>query len=179
MSAEKVANGSASFSTDAQAVELLITRVFDAPRELVWKACSEADRLAQWWGPIGHAIHVAGFDFRPGGFFHYSMQAQDGGMMWGKFDYLEISSPERIAFTSGFSDEAGGLTRAPFLGNFPLKVMNNWTFSEENGKTTLTLRGIPHNATQIEVDTFKSIHSSMQQGFGATFDQLDAYLAQV
>ncbi|MFC5529539.1 SRPBCC domain-containing protein [Cohnella yongneupensis] len=55
--------------------ELVITRVLNAPRELVFKAWSEAEHLKRWWGPKGFEINVAQLDFRPGGFFHYNMQS--------------------------------------------------------------------------------------------------------
>src|SRR5215216_6709914 len=85
--------------------ELVIQRVFDAPRSLVWKALSEAERLAQWWGPKGCTIQVARLEFRPGGLFHYSMHFPDGEPMWARFLYREIAPPERLVWVNSFSDE--------------------------------------------------------------------------
>jgi uncharacterized protein YndB with AHSA1/START domain len=81
-------------------------------------------------------------------------------------------------FVSSFSDEAGGITRAPFSPTWPIEVLNNLTLTEENGKTTLTLRGGPINPTHEERANFEGMFDSMQQGFGGTFDQLDEYLAK-
>ena len=162
---------------DSAESDLVITRDFDAPRELVWQAWSEAERLAQWWGPQGCAIEVSKLEFRPDGVFHYSLQTPDGGMMWGKFVYHEIAPPQRLTFVSSFSDENAGTTRAPFSADFPLEISNTLTLTESGGKTTLTLRGAPLNATPEERQFFASMHDSMQQGFGGTFDQLAAYLA--
>jgi uncharacterized protein YndB with AHSA1/START domain len=159
--------------------KLVITRVFDAPRELVFKAWSEAGRLAQWWGPKGCNIEVISLEFRPGGVFHYCMSMPDGGEMWGKFIYHEIVEPETIVFVSSFSDREGKITRAPFSPSWPLEVLNNLTLNEKDGKTTLTLSGGPINATQEETKTFASFVGSMQQGFGGTFDQLAEYLAKM
>jgi len=72
--------------------EFVISRVFDAPRELVWKAWTEAPRLAQWWGPKGCTIRVVKLDVRPGGIFHYAMQYKPGHDMWGRFIYREIAA---------------------------------------------------------------------------------------
>jgi uncharacterized protein YndB with AHSA1/START domain len=159
--------------------EHVITRVFDAPRDLVWNAFTEAEQLAQWWGPKGFKIRVFGLDLRPGGLFHYSMQSPDGHNMWGKFVYREIVAPERMVFISSFSDEEGNTTRAPFFnGTWPLEVLNTLTLSEHEGKTTLTLRGGPVNATEEEQKTFEDGFESMQQGFKGTFDQLEEYLVK-
>ncbi len=167
--------------TVEKTTDFVITRVFDAPRDLVWKAWTEAPRLAEWWGPKGCAIRVVKLDVRPGGIFHYAMQFKPGHDMWGRFVYREIVPPERLVYVSSFSDENGGITRAPFsqLNNtWPLEVLNTVTLSEEGGKTTLTVRGAPINATEEERKTFTSMFASMQQGFGGTFDKLAEYLAR-
>ena len=159
--------------------ELVITRSFNAPRELVFKAFTQAEHLVHWWGPKGFTIEIHQLKLRPGGKFHYSMQLPDGGKMWGIFVYHEIKSPERIVFVNSFSDEKGNITRASFAQTFPLEILNEWTFTEENGKTTITLKGKPINATEEENNFFKGMASSMQQGFGGTFDQLEAYLTDI
>jgi uncharacterized protein YndB with AHSA1/START domain len=161
--------------------EFVISRTFAAPRALMWKAWSEADALAQWWGPKGAAIRVAKFDFRPGGVFHYAMQYKPGHDIWGRFVYREMVKPERLVFVNSFSDAEGGVTRAPFpqLGDkWPLEVLNTLTFTEAGGKTTLTLRSGPINATEDERKIFASMVESMRQGFGGTFDKLADYLAK-
>jgi len=155
--------------------ELVITRVLNAPRELVYKAWTEAERLAQWWGPKGFTFKVAQLDFREGGSFLYSMN-NNGFEMWGKFVYHEIVPPERIVFVNSFSDKDGNLTRAPFSATWPLEVRNTLTLTEKDGKTALVLRGGPINATTEEQATFEAGRASMEQGFGGTFEQLDEYL---
>src|SRR6266568_2266197 len=95
---------------------------------------------------------VEGLDQRRGigGVFHYAMAYRPGHEMYGRFVYREIAAPGRLVFVNSFSDAAGGITRAPFpqLGDrWPLEVLNNMTLTEKDGKTTLTLRGGPINAT--------------------------------
>jgi uncharacterized protein YndB with AHSA1/START domain len=163
--------------------EFVISRTFDAPRELVWKACTEPERLALWWGPTGFKMHACTLDLRPGGSFHYGMQPPAGSPMgnavlWGKFVYREIVKPECIVFVNSFSDAHGGLTRHPLHPGWPLEVLNHQTFTEHQGKTTITLRGYPINATEAERNAFESAFKSMEQGFGGTFNQLAAYLAK-
>ena len=165
--------------TIADTKEFTITRTFDAPRALVWKAWTSAEALGQWWGPKGAAIRVIAFDLRPGGVFHYAMAFQPGHEMFGRFVYREIVAPERLVFVSSFSDAAGGITRAPFpqlAGKWPLEVLNVVTLSEENGRTTLALRGGPIDATDDERAMFEATTGSMQQGYGGTFDKLAEYL---
>ncbi|KIL38982.1 polyketide cyclase [Gordoniibacillus kamchatkensis] len=166
-----------SNSNATNEVELVLTRTFDAPRELVFKAFTEAEHLKHWWGPKGFTFGVAKLDLRPGGMFHYSMRSPDGHEMWGKFVYRQISAPEKLVFTNSFSDEVGNTIRAPFSPVFPLEILNTLTFAEHEGKTTLTMRGGPVNATEEELAFFKSMHPGMQQGFAGTFGQLDEYLA--
>src|SRR5712691_9215682 len=143
----------------------VITRVFDAPRELVWKACTEPERMMHWWGPKGFSVRVAKMDFRPGGVYHYCLRSPDGHDMWGKFVYREIAAPERIVFVNSFSDEKGGLTRHPMSPNWPLEMLSTFTFNEDKGKTTLTIRWSPLNATEAERKTFDSGHESMRKGW--------------
>jgi len=160
--------------------EFVISRTFDAPRDLVWKAWTNAEALAKWWGPKGSTIRVIKLDFRPGGVFHYAMAFQPGHEMFGRFVYREIEAPGRLVYVNSFSDADGGITRAPFpqLGDkWPLEVLNILTLTEQDGKTTLTLRGGPINATEDERKTYVSMFDSMRQGFGGSLDQLDAYLA--
>jgi uncharacterized protein YndB with AHSA1/START domain len=158
--------------------DFVITRNFDAPRELVFKAWTEAARLKEWWGPRGFEMLSLKLDLRSGGVFHYCMRAPNGSEMWGKFVYREIAAPERVVFVVSFSDVKGGLTRHPLSPSWPLEVLNTLTFTEHGGKTTLRLQSHPINATDEERKTFEAGHRSMQQGFGGTLDQLAAYLAK-
>lgn len=159
--------------------ELVISRTFRAPQALVFKAFSEAEALAKWWGPKGFGIHVEKLDFRPGGIFHYYMTAPNGNRMWGRFMYQEIKAPERIVFVNSFSDENGGITANPWMPDWPLEVLNVLTLAEQGGETTLTLRGGPINASPRQHELFLANRPSMQAGFKGTFEQLDAYLEEL
>jgi uncharacterized protein YndB with AHSA1/START domain len=164
-------------TTSDDAADFVVTRAFDAPRALVWKVYSEIGHLKHWWGPKGFTWIGGTLDFRPGGIFHYGMKSPDGHEMWGKFVYREIAHPEKIVFINSFSDKDGGTTRAPFAPDWPLEVLNTVTLAEHKGRTTLTLRGGPFNATAAERARFDAMRPSMDQGFAGTFDQLAEYLA--
>jgi len=158
--------------------DFVITRVFDAPREHVWQAWTEPERLREWWGPKGFTMLSLKLDLRPGGIFHYCMRAPDGGEMWGKFVFREIVAPERIVFVNSFSDSEGNVARHPGHLGWPLEILNTLTLTERAHRTTLRLQGHPINATEEEQRTFEAGRASMQQGFTGTFDQLAAYLAK-
>ena len=153
-------------------------RTFDAPREGVWRAWTERARLMQWFGPKGFKMPAAKIDFRPGGTFHYCTEAPNGDEMWGKFVYREIAAPERIVFVNSFSDEDGGLTRHPLNPDWPLEMLSTVTFAEHEGRTTVTVRWVPLNATDAERRTFEAGRASMEQGWSGTMDQLADYLGQ-
>ncbi len=156
----------------------VISREFDAPRELVWKAWTEVERLNAWWGPAGFEMLHSKLDLWPGGMFHYGMRAPNGFEMWGRFLYREIVPQERLALVVSFSDPQGGITQHPMSATWPKEVLNTTILAEHHGKTTLTLHGIPVNATEAERRTFAAGHDSMRQGFKGTLDQLEAYLAK-
>lgn len=157
-----------------------ISRVFDAPRDRVWKAWTEAERLKHWWGPAGFKVHTCKVDLRPGGSFLYGMTAPDGSEMWGKFAYREIKAPEKLVFMNSFSDATGGVTRHPWSPNWPLQLRSTVTFEEQPGsKTKVTVQWIPaDDSSDIERKTFDEGRASMTQGWGGTMDQFAGYLAK-
>ncbi len=159
--------------------EFKISRTFRVPRAVLWKAWSEAEHLAHWWGPKGFTWLAGKLDLRPGGVFQYGMRGPDGSEMWGKFVYREITAPKRLVFVNSFSDKDGNTVRAPFASDWPLEVLNIMTLEEHGGETVLTLRGLPINATEGERRRFSAMKPSMKQGFGGTFDQLADYLARM
>ncbi|HEY5825182.1 MAG TPA: SRPBCC domain-containing protein [Cyclobacteriaceae bacterium] len=156
--------------------ELLIIREFNAPRELVFDACTKPEHLSKWWGPKGSKINILKINAKAGGTFHYELSYPDNTSMYGKFVYQEIIKPERIVFVSSFADKVGNIIQAPFPIKFPNEILNTWVFSEHNGKTKITLTGKAINGTKEEHESYRNLFSSMQQGFAGTFDQLDEHL---
>ncbi len=160
--------------------DFVISRLFDSPRDLLWKAFTNPEHMKQWWGPKGFKVIKSKMDLRPGGTYHYGMKAPDGTIMWGKFVYREIVAPEKVVCINSFSDEAGGISRHPMVPTWPLEMLSTFTFEEEPGdKTKLTIRWAPHSATEEERKTFGSSHDGMRQGWGGTLEQLTAYLEKI
>lgn len=158
--------------------EFVISRVFNAPRDLVWKCFTDAEHMKQWWGPAGVTIVKSEMDLRPGGRYHYAMRLPDGSLMWGKMAYREIDPPSRIVFVNSFSDEGGGTTRHPMAPTWPLEMLSTFLFEDLGGKTKFTVTWTPLNANEIEKATFAAGHASMNQGWGGTLDKLGVYLAE-
>jgi len=153
-----------------------ITRRFPRPLAMVWKAWSEAEALAHWWGPKGCSIGVKRFEFRPGGFFHYEMAFAGTPSMWGRFNYREIVAAERLVWLNSFSNERCGIARAPFSDACPLEILNTVSFSESEGETTVALRAEPFGEVDAERRYFIDLRPSLEQGYGGTFDQLADHL---
>ncbi|WP_244163120.1 SRPBCC family protein [Paenibacillus pectinilyticus] len=168
-----------TFEMNNEGTELVITRIVNAPRELVFQVFTTPEHLAAWWGPTGMELTVLTLDVRPGGMFHYSMKTPEGFEMYGKFVYHDVDAPEKLSYVNSFSDPEANVIRAPFSPVFPLEIMNILSFVEEDGKTILTMRGGPINATEEEMNFFASMKGSMEEGFGGTFKQLDDYIAKI
>jgi uncharacterized protein YndB with AHSA1/START domain len=123
------------FATDTVAADsidrqLVVTRVIDAPRRLVFKAWIEPEHVARWWGPQGFTTTFCDMDIRPGGKFRVCMRSPEGTDHWKRGVYREIVAPERIVFTFAWEDAAG---------NPGHELLTTVTFAEQGTKTKLTL----------------------------------------
>jgi uncharacterized protein YndB with AHSA1/START domain len=129
--------------------ELVITRVFDAPRELVWKAWTDPEHLMRWWGPKYFTSPACKIDLRVGGKYLFCMRSPEGKDFWSTGVYREIVEPERIVWTDSFADEKGNPVPASYYGmpgDWPEEMLVTVTFEERQGKTKLTLRHAGHPA---------------------------------
>src|SRR5579863_642722 len=119
-----------------QRKEVKITRILNAPRELVFSAWTDAKHLAKWWGPAGFTNPVCRADVRPGGKIYIEMTSPDGTVYPMNGMFKEIIKPEKIVFISGALDKNG---------NNLFEVLNTVTFVDENGKTKITLNAVVEN----------------------------------
>jgi uncharacterized protein YndB with AHSA1/START domain len=134
----------------------ILTRTFDAPRQLVWDTFTKAEHLKHGMGPAGTKMDHVKVDLRPGGVFHYGMKMPDGNTMWGKWTFREIDPPKKLVVVVSFSDENLGVTHHPIAPGWPLETLSTTTFAENDGKTTITLEWRAVNATEEERDLFDS-----------------------
>jgi uncharacterized protein YndB with AHSA1/START domain len=148
----------------SKAADLVIERVFDAPRDLVFKAWTDPRHVAQWWGPKGFTTPVCELDVRPGGAILIHMRGPDGVVHPTKGVFHEIVESERLVITtSAFEDEAG---------NPQLEVLHTVTFAEHSGKTKLTLQAVVVKAAPGVAAAL----AGMAEGWNESFDRLADYL---
>ena len=170
-------------STNEQAAtgddHFTISRVFNAPRELVWKAWTEPERIGAWLGPKGAPpARVIQHDLRAGGVFLSAMKMPNGAEICGKFVYREVTPTSRLVWVHAFSDVIGVLVRHPMSPAWPLEVLTTVSFADLGDKTEVTLDWVPLNASEIEIKTFRDGKPGMQGGWTGSFDQLAEYLAR-
>jgi len=127
--------------------ELVITRTFNAPRELVWQAWSQPEHFKKWWGPKEYTCPDAEIDFRVGGKFLASMMDAEGKKIWSVGIYTEITPKDKIVFTDCFADEKGNVVSSEEYGmtGIPLEMKVTVLLEEENSKTKMTIThvGLP------------------------------------
>lgn len=165
-------------SSQEKARDFVISRVFDAPRRLLWRAWTEPAHLAQWMSPAGFSNFHAELDLRPGGSYLYGLKMPDGSEMWGKWLIREIVENERLVYVQHFSDRNGGVTRHPFSPEWPEKILSVITLADQGTQTLLTIRWAPLDASDGEIRVFNEGHASMNGGWGGTLEKLATCLAK-
>jgi uncharacterized protein YndB with AHSA1/START domain len=145
--------------------ELVFTRVFDAPRELVFKAWTDPKHIAQWWGPKGFTTTIHDMDVRPGGVWRFIMHGPDGVDYKNRIVYLEIVEPERLVYKHD-----------PEKGSEPVDFHVTVTFAEEDDKTKLTMHMLFPSAAAREYVVTK--HRAIE-GAHQTLGRLAEHLPQM
>jgi uncharacterized protein YndB with AHSA1/START domain len=138
-------------------VEIVMSRTFDAPRELVFEAHSSCEHLSNWWGPRDSKVLECEVDFRVGGSWKVVLD-HAGGATTFHGEYLEIVPPERISWTFGFDDEPGG--------------PETYVFEEVEGKTTVTSKAVFPSKEARDA----ALETGMEAGAAETYERLDEYL---
>ena len=158
-------NATVSAATESK-WDLVITRVFDAPRKVVFRAWMDRDQVAQWWGPNGFTNPVCEMDVRVGGSLRIHMRAPNGVVYPMTGVFKDIVEPERLVFVSSALDDAG---------NSMFDVLNTVLFAEKHGKTTLTLQARVITATAQAPQYLQG----MEVGWSQSLDRLGAHLASL
>lgn len=143
--------------------ELEITRIFDAPRDLVWRAWTDPQHLLRWWGPKGFKPMLWEADVRAGGKYRFCMRSPEGNDIWNQGEYREVVPPERLVLRGGWTDAAGNPTSPVMITAI--------TLEEQGGKTRLTLHGSGFES--------QSARDSHYGGWNSTLDCLGEYLASL
>lgn len=127
--------------------QILVSRRFDAPLELVWKAWTEPEHFMKWYGPKDFTTPTCEIDLKVGGRHLWSMKSPDGRQMYYTGTYKEIVPMTRLVFTDGMSDAEGNLMSPTAMGmpeGSPISMDVTVTFAYEDGKTTVTISHVGH-----------------------------------
>jgi uncharacterized protein YndB with AHSA1/START domain len=154
------ASGSKLMVTTPSDREIVMTRTFDAPRDLVFEAHTSCEHMSHWWGPRRYEFASCEIDFRPGGkwrIVHHGPDDQDYGF---RGEFREIVRPERIVWTFEFEGMPGHVS------------VDTLTLEEQDGKTTLTATSV---FDTVE-DRDGMLQSGMEEGAAETWDRLAEYL---
>jgi uncharacterized protein YndB with AHSA1/START domain len=120
--------------------ELVITRVFDAPREMVWKAWTDPEHFKRWWGPKDFTSPFCKIDLRVGGKYLFCVRSPDGQDYYNTGVYQKIDPLNEIVYTDSFADEKGNVVPASHYGlsaDFPLELQVTVMFEDYDGKTKI------------------------------------------
>ena len=153
-----------STTTPAVPMEMEITRVFRAPRSLVWQAWTEVDKLQQWWGPMHFTNPRCEIDLRVGGTIRIDMRAPDGIVFPMSGEYEQIVPPERLVFLTSALDEQG----EPIFAN-----RNTVIFREVDGATEISIHTRVIDAKAAAWQYLKG----MREGWSSSLDKLEAFVA--
>lgn len=134
--------------------EIVLTRVFDAPRELVWDAWTDPRHIVKWWGPRGFTTTIHQMDVRPGGIWKQTMHGPDGTDYPGQSVFIEVVKPERIVYSMN-----GGKK-----GERGVQFHATWTFEPQGRKTKLTLSMLFASAQEREFveKTYGAVEGGIQ-----------------
>jgi uncharacterized protein YndB with AHSA1/START domain len=143
--------------------EIVMTRVFDAPRELVFEALSKPEHMREWWGPRGFTMPVCEMDFRPGGAYRFVQRGPDGAEYAFRGEFREIVPPERISWTFEFEGMPGQVS------------VDTMTLTEEDGKTTITSMSLFDSVEQRD----GMLQSGMETGAAESYDRLAELLEKM
>jgi uncharacterized protein YndB with AHSA1/START domain len=154
--------GSTTFTTPSDR-EVVMTRVVDAPQSLVWDAWTSPEHLPNWLlGPSGWTMPVCEVDLRPGGAFRWGWRSGDGDEMEITGVYQEIEPPDRLVSTESWG------------GDWP-ETVNTLTFSEDDGKTTITIAVLYPSKEARDA----ALETGMKEGASASYDRLAEYLRTI
>ena len=156
--------------------ELFIHRIFNAPREIVWKALTDPEVTKLWFGPRTFTTPYSSIDLRVGGKYVNCMRSPEGADFWSSGEYKEIIPLKKIVMTDSFADEHGNVVNASYYGmnpEFPMVSVVTFTFEDLDNKTDFKMR----------YDDVMSIPETdlndMTAGWNESLDKLEEYFAKL
>jgi uncharacterized protein YndB with AHSA1/START domain len=159
--------------------ELTLSRLIDAPREVLFNVWTDAKHLAQWFGPKDVVLPFCKVDPRPGGVLHFCHRLPDGTEVWVKGVYREFVAPERLVFTLSFVDRDGRPAAHPMFPDWPTDAtfLTTVTFADANGRTQLTVRQVLLPAAAAALDIVRREREMARTGWTETLEHLEEYVS--
>jgi uncharacterized protein YndB with AHSA1/START domain len=155
----------------------VLERVFDAPRELVWKTWTDLKLLPRWYGPNVETI-IHRLELKPGGLWLVEMK-------WGanshyqRAEYTEVTPPKRLAWLHSSSDADWNIIASPMMADWPRVLLTTVTFEEAAAQTKVRLTWVPHEASAAEIVCFAAAIDRMGKGWDAGMELLAKLLAEL
>ncbi|WP_421724748.1 SRPBCC family protein [Bauldia sp.] len=155
----------------------VLERVFDAPREMVWRTWTEPDLLAHWYGPGVETI-VHRLDVEPGGLWLNEMR-WGGNSHYQRVEYTEVKPPERLVWLHAVADKDWNVASNPQMPDWPRVLLTTVTFAEEGEQTRMRLTWVPYEASAAEIACFAGAIDGLDKGWGAGMELLAKLLADM
>ena len=157
--------------------EYVLDRIFDAPRELVWRAWTDPDLLHRWYGPGVETI-IHRFDLEPGGSWLNEMK-WGGNSDFSKMVFQEVTEPERLVWHHSSSDSDWNIITSPMMADWPRVLLTTVLFEDMGDQTKVCLSQVPIEATDAEIACFATTMAGMDEGWGSGYALLDEMFVEL
>ena len=155
----------------------VLERVFDAPRNLVWKTWTDPKLLHRWYGPNVETI-IHQYDLKPGGSWLNEMK-WGGKSDFSKMAFQEVTPPEKLVWHHSSTDSNWNIITSPMMPGWPRVLLTTVIFEDRGDKTSVRLSQVPVDATDAEIACFASVMARMDKGWGSGYAILDQMLVEL
>lgn len=155
----------------------VLERVFDAPRNMVWKTWTDPELLSRWYGPTVETV-IHQLDVAEGGLWLNEMK-------WGeksnyqRAEFIDVAESERLVFLQSVTDSDWKIIANPMMADWPRILLTTVTFVGERKQTRMRLEWVPHEASEAEIECFRSALAGLDRGWGAGMELLTQLLAEM
>ena len=157
--------------------QYILEREFDAPREMVWRAWTDPELLARWYGPgVETIIHA--FDLKPGGMWLNEMKWGDKSDL-SKMVFQDVVAQEKLVWHHSSADADWNIIASPMMADWPLVLLTTVTFENVGAKTKVRLTMVPVDATDAEIACFAGAMAGMAKGWGGGFSVMEEMFAEL
>ena len=158
--------------------EYVLDRIFDAPRDMVWRAWTDPEILSRWYGPGADTV-IHQFDLVPGGMWLNEMRWGENSN-YQKVVFQEVTEPEKMVWHHhSCTDADWNDSSNPMMADWPRLLLTTVTFEDQGEQTAVRLSQVPMEATDEEVACFAEMMANMDKGWGAGYAIMDGIFAEL